>query len=289
MYELKISFFGPFTLSFGESVLREDSLRSHKQWRLIKYLLLNRGRAIERRELIDATFGYGAYFGESEKALNALNAILHRARGTLEKAGIPVHIKHLSGKYFAELPDGVEIDCDCFEQLVSAVFSGGDVRSIKEKALKASEIYRGFFLDGNYFDEKNKLSGEKYHSDYKRVMSVLFGALRREESFSLLAKISRRAIEIDPMCQDFCVEYIGALLSAGDIVGAKKEYLAASEFFESKTSVIISGEFRELGKKLDTKNETAVLLPKEYADREQAVSDAVSKVLDGAKVRISLI
>ena len=99
MAELKISFFGRFTLETSEHTLREDSLRSHKQWRLIKYLVLNRDRAIDRRELIDATFGYGAYFGESEKALNALNAMLHRARATLDESGIPLKIVHSDGKY----------------------------------------------------------------------------------------------------------------------------------------------------------------------------------------------
>lgn len=289
MYELKISFFGPFALSLGESVLKEDSQCLRKQWRLIKYLVLNREREVERCELIDATFGYGSYSGEHEKGLNALNALIHRARRTLEKAGLPVFITHRAGKYTVILPENVRIDCEKFTALSRDIFSKSDLTVIREKALEAMYLYGGFFLNGNYFDEKTRLSAEKYHADYRRIFSLLCGILRSDGDFSLIASISRRATEVDPLCEDFYIEYINALILSGDVLGAKNAYLDACAFFESKTSVIVSSAFKELGQKLDRQGDAVILIPKEHADKADAVSDTVSKMLDGAKVKISLI
>lgn len=287
--DLKISFFGPFALSFGGSVIKEDSKRSHKQWRLIKYLILNVGRDVPRRELVDATFGYGSYFGENEKALNALNAVIHRARKTLDGAKIPISITHRAGKYTIVLPENTEIDSSRFASLTDSIFSESDPRVIRERALEATSLYRGFFLNGNYFDEKTRLLAEKYHSDYRRIFALLCTLLRSDGSFSLVAEISRRAIEVDPLCEAFYVEYINALAALGDSVHAKRVYLDALAFFESKTSVIISGALREFGQSIDTASETVVLLPKEHSDKADAVSAAISRELGGAKVRVSLI
>ncbi len=289
MAGLKISFFGRFTLETAEHTLREDSLRSHKQWRLIKYLVLNRDRAIDRRELIDATFGYGAYFGESEKALNALNAMLYRARATLDESGMPLKIIHLDGKYSVSFSENFCIDSERFDLLSGEIFSESDVSVIRRKSLEALEIYRGFFLDGNYFDEKTRLSAEKYHRDYKRIFALVSGILKREGETKLLATVSERASETDPLCEDFRIARIGALVSLGDVERAKREYVETAAFFESRPSAILSDAFRQLGQTLDTPAEVTVFLPSDYADRVPAVADALSRVLGGAKVKISLI
>ena len=289
MDELKISFFGRFTLSFGESVLEEDSHRAHKQWRLIKYLVLNRDRAVDRRELIDATFGYGAYFGESEKALNALNAMIHRARAALDTSGVPLKIVHSDGKYSVSLDKMVCIDSERFALLSDEIFSESDLETITQKAMEALQIYGGFFLDGNYFDEKTRLLAEKYHRDYRRIFALVCGVLKKEGRFELLADIASRAVSVDPLCEDFYIEYIGALFSAGDVESAKSSYFSARAFFETRSDVILSSAFREMGELFEKDREAVVFISKAYADREKAVSDALSRVLDGVKVKISLI
>ncbi len=292
MENLKIRFFGPFTLSLGEKSVCETGARGHRQWRLIKYLILNRERPVSRRELVDVVFGYGAYSGRFEEALNALNAMIHRARKTLSSLGLEPSkvIIYERNSYRFLLPEGTEIDCELFEYLSARVFSGGSLEEMKPHALGALEVYGGFFLDKNFPDEKTRLAVEKYHDTYKRIFNLACGALKRERDFITISEISERASAIDPFCEDFYIERVSALLEAGEKARAAEIYRKADEFFESRTELIPSERFRQLGEAFEGKARVSLLLPEKYSDKTEKIRSLLIDALgEGADVKISLI
>lgn len=291
METLKISFFGPFTISLGEKTVREDGERAHKQWRLIKYMILGRNRAIGRRELIDATFGYGAYSGSPALALNALNAMLHRARVTLADVGLDMHkvIVFEKNAYRFVLPEGSEIDCELFEKHAEKVFSGESLETIKPHALSALEIYRGVFLNGGTLDEKTRILAEKYHDTYKRIFTIACGALRRDGDFKKINDVCERACATDPLCEDFYIERVRALLDCGQGDRAREIYSEAAELFESRPEMIPSQRFRDLAEKLDTDSCVRVVLPEKYSERSERLREIIKNELNGADVKILLI
>lgn len=292
MQNLKISFFGPFTLSLGEKAVREDGERGRKQWRLIKYLILNRERAVGKRELIDAVFGYGSYSARPAEALNALNAMLHRARKTVTRVGLdPCEaIVFEKNAYRFVLPEGAEIDCDIFDSLAAKVFSSGSLEEMKPHALSALEIYGGFFLDKGFLDEKTRLAVEKYHDTYKRIFSLACGASRREKEFGVISEISEKACTIDPFCEDFYIERVSALLESGQRERAAEIYREASAFFENRPVLIPSERFRRLGEGLSSDGCVSVILPERYSDKTEKIRELLIETLgEDARVKISLI
>ncbi len=291
METLKISFFGPFTLSLGEKAVREDGERSHKQWRLIKYMILGRDRAIGRRELIDATFGYGAYSGSPALALNALNAMLHRARATLAEVGLDPHkvIVFEKNAYRFILPENSEIDCELFGKYADKVFSGENLDVMKPHALSALEIYRGFFLDRSALDEKTRILAEKYHDTYKRIFTIACGALRRDGDFKKINDLCERACAIDPLCEDFYIERVRSLLDCGQSRRAGEIYVEASRLFESRPEIIPSQRFRDLAGELGADSFVRVILPEKYSAKAERLRELIKNELDGEDVKILLI
>ncbi|MBE6607210.1 MAG: hypothetical protein E7633_01450 [Ruminococcaceae bacterium] len=252
MDDLKIYFFGPFSILLGDKALSEDKIKGDKQLKLVKYLILNRHRPVEKRELIDAVFGYGAYLQQSEAALNALNATLHRARALFNSLSPELKdiIKYSNGAYRVVLPENCEIDSDLFDIYSEKVFSSGRLAEIKKYSLKICEIYRGFFLDKGFSEEWARILAEKYHSDYKRIFSMLCAILYREKDFETLSAVSERASAIDPLCEDFRYERIRALFEKGEKAQAAELYRSTLLFFESSRALPLSEKFRELGGKI---------------------------------------
>ena len=292
MQALKIRFFGPFTLSCGNVSVCEDGERSHKQWRLIKYLILNRDRAVARRELIDATFGYGAYIGREEDARNALCAMLHRARKTLGYLGL--HAKSVitfeKNAYRFVMPEGAVTDTEVFEGLCEKIFSSGSVSALKEHTLEALDSYRGFFLDRDSIDEETRLAIGRYHSAYKRVFAVACGILRREQDFVTLARIAERATVIDPLCEEFCIEHVRALISLGEASMARESYQRSLAFFAESTALVTSEELRRLGAELGAGDGAVLVLPEKYAAKASQLEKMLTDALgEGVGVKISLI
>ena len=252
MNGLKICFFGAFSLSLGDRTICEASEKGDKQWRLIKYLILSRKRAVEKRELIDAVFGYGAYSQRTNEALNALNATVHRARKLLSRVSdeLPEIIQYSSGAYKAVLPENCEIDSDIFDIFSEKVFSSGNISEIKAYALKICEIYRGFFLDKSFSEEWARILAEKYHASYKRIFSILCGILRRERDFESICTLAEKASSIDPVCEDFRFERVRALYESGERERSAEVYREILMFFENTLAVPLSEAFRELGSKI---------------------------------------
>lgn len=291
MKNLKISFFGRFTISLDQKSLYEDKERSRKQWRLIKYLILVGDRWVEKRELIDVVFGYGAYSGRPAEALNSLNAMVHRARQTLLSLGPGGDglIVYQNGAYGFARPEGSEVDCEIFDSVSEMLFSSSDLSLIKKSGLQALDIYGGFFLDGEFFDEKSRLDAEKYHTAYKRIFLLVCSLLTKEGDFRKIAEISERACAIDPLCENFYTERVKACLADGRYTEAEKIYSEAEEFFSSKTSMIPTERFRELGREFSKKEEAYLLLPEKYSDRSSEIKSTLERILGDTDVKISLI
>ena len=275
MNDMKIYFFGPFSLTLGSRTLSEAHGKGDKQWRLIKYLILNRNRPVEKRELIDAVFGYGAYSQRTDEALNALNATVHRARKLMSRLSQESSqmISYSNGAYRVLLPENCEIDSDMFDLFSEKVFSSDNISEIKSYALKICGIYRGFFLDRSFSEEWARVLAEKYHTSYKRIFCILCGVLRREGNFETIYTLSERASAIDPICEDFRFERLRALYESGERKRAREIYLQMLAFFENTLSVPLSERFRELGSKLvDTDRDISNLSERIFDRRSKFIT-----------------
>lgn len=282
---MKISFFGPFTLSVGQRTLCESDSKAAKQWRLIKYLVLSRDRFVSRRELIDATFGYGAYSDRPAAALNALNAVFHRARKTLRDTfGDPFadSFCYKDSAYAFRPSFDVEIDSEHFEKLLSKIFSSGDLSIVKSCSLEALDLYKGSFLNKSFFGIKERALAEKYHEEHKKIFTLLCSLLNAEGDFDTLERISDAAIKKDPFCEQFRYEKVLSLIKKGEKELAASVYAETVTLFSEALSLTPSESFTELGTFFDNEcgaGRLLVLLPKNLSGKKEAVCKSLRDAL----------
>ena len=79
---LQVRMLGDCSISLGDSRIQASENRSRKVWLLLAYLIYNRRRVVQQKELMDLLWGEDT---ESANPANALKTMLHRARGKLKK------------------------------------------------------------------------------------------------------------------------------------------------------------------------------------------------------------
>ncbi len=246
-----IKAFGTFSIRQGDAVVSESDNRSKKLWKLLEYLVHNRGRVVPREELLTVLWGGQ---GDPEENAAALKTLLHRARNTLDQLkfeGSRYLILRKGGGYTWNSRFPVRIDTDDFVALAELVKRTDLPDEKLNAALRAMSLYRGRYLGGKYADEEwVKTAADLYETRYLYCYDAAIQILAGEEYYDQIVFLSRHAMEINPTHEIFYCNEIGALLEKGADKEALAAYDKAMDLFYQVYRTTPSAALRNLYRKL---------------------------------------
>ena len=254
---LQIKMLGGFSLAFEERALDSANHPSKKLWGLLGYLISHRNKEVASSELIDLLWPDG----ESQNPLNALKALFHRLRSTLNELefrdGLEM-IYNRQGSYGWNNALPCTVDAEEFEKWCKAAERAEpDSREQLHYCLQALQLYRGSFLP-DLEDESWVMALQTYYHNLfvktaKRAIQILWG----EGQYEQVVSICTGAITLDPYEEAFHYHLIAALAEMGRNQAALKQYETLQDLLSNRLGVSPSAEVRALYREITARNRGA--------------------------------
>ncbi|MGI6154061.1 MAG: AfsR/SARP family transcriptional regulator [Christensenellaceae bacterium] len=189
----------------------------------IKYLILNKGKAIPTSELIN-TFWSDEHKTNPE---NALKTMVSRIRKSLSKAA--PHLRHCivteRGSYKWNIHIPCEVDVFLFEQLCGEVLEVNEFSpELQKKYDTILTLYNGDLVTGDL--EEDYLTSYSFylHNLYLDVVYHYLDILEQVREYDLIIQVSRLALNIDAFDQKLHIALMTALKDSG------KSHLALTQY-----------------------------------------------------------
>lgn len=254
--QLNVQMLGEFSLEWGGACLSDGENRSRKVWLLLAYLIECRGRAVPAEELTELLWEDEQ--SRSGNPLNALKAVLHRARTALDRLGPEMgHTLVLCQKegyvWNTDLP--LRVDADEFTRLCRTGEQAASADLQLTAWVLALELYQGHYLE--------KLSGSSWaagrtaelHGRYLDVLRTTLPLLAKAGRWTELARLGQTALRLEPESEDLCRWTMEALLQLEDPRGAAAAYEALRETRYSRLGALppedLRGLYREALQRLE--------------------------------------
>lgn len=222
MEHIHIRMLGEFSLQAGEYKISDSDNRTRKVWRLLAYLICQRGRAVSQKRLMELLWGDEPTSTNPE---NALRITFHRMRTMLNRlwptAGRDLIVRREGGYAWNE-QQSVSVDYERFDKLCSAKCADEEQR-LKD-CLEALELYRGDFLEKQSSETWVIPLSTHYHNLY--ITAVLDAAqlLADRDRHEEAARICRSAVPAEPYHEPLHQMLIRELAAIGDQKGAAAVY-----------------------------------------------------------------
>lgn len=238
---LEVRMLGGFSLKRGDITL-EVSGRSRKLYLLLACLIRERERAIPYEELSRLLWP-GADLDAG--TLNALKALLHRARRLLDGLGGEAGTYLLNRDGLCRWDPDVPVALDA-EEFSALCREGTENEPIQpERLVRALELYQGDLLpaaDCPWAAEQ----AEALHRLWRRTALAALPLLEEQGRWEQAAGLAEQALRLEPEEESFCRVRMEALLRLGQKREAAKTYQTFQETLLAKKGVLPSDELREL-------------------------------------------
>lgn len=194
--DLEARLFGPFEIRYRGQVLAPWP--SQRAASLLKYLLLQRGRAVRREVLMDAFWP-----GSSPKsARNNLNVTVYQLRQQL-RAHDPdrTHIVYNAGSYRIDPQLCCWVDVDDYASSVARghrAADSGDGGTAIRRYRDARRLYAGPLLEGDTSGDWYVESQRRYHFDHCTVLERLCALLLNQGEADEAVTVGGELLETDP-------------------------------------------------------------------------------------------
>lgn len=251
----------------GLSILQGDvqinvSSRSQKLCLLLACLVWERNRPIPCRELIGRL--WESPQSQDTASLNALKAILHRARACLDQLGEGAGRTLLLSREgcFQWNPDvPLTLDAEEFSRLCQK--SAGITRPEQRLALQtqALSLYRGGLLPALTGSSWAASRAEALHRLYLDTVLEALPLLTAQERWQEAARLSEVAFALEPCREDLCRWRLEALLRLNRQQEAAQVYEGLHQRLLSQTGALPSGELRELYRQAQRGREPRAISP----------------------------
>lgn len=192
---LEVTFFGTFTVCQDGKVI--DCFSKSRAKQLLKYLLLNRTKAIPKEVLMDR-FWTGH---DENSARNNLNVAVYCLRQALKTENSDlVHVLFQDGCYFLNNQLRVLVDTEAFEQYLKTAeqfeSQGKSVEAV-EAYKQAEAIYQGEFLAEDLYEDWSLELREYYKSRYVQLLGKLSEYYYRERALDACIAVNRKITSIE--------------------------------------------------------------------------------------------
>lgn len=229
MKTVKMQLFGSFSLTDGDAVLGEETLRSGKLTRMLAYIIMNRDSVLTHQKLIEVFWE-----DNSRNPDGALKNLMYRLRTALKVLGKETYVCTLPGAYRWNPEIEVETDYEQFEQMTAGLRGMGPETEKEEKKKVCRDIiacYRGN-VSGRISDESWILPKVTwYQSLYMDTIKVLCEIYEEERNWYDLEMICNQALGVDVLDEDIHCSLIRSLYGQRKYDLAMFRYEKANKLF----------------------------------------------------------
>ena len=242
---LQVNMFGELSVQLnGESII---SNRSSKVWLLLAYLIYHRNRNISQEELFTLLWGSD---DASDDPQNALKAMIHRTRATLDRLGKTVGrdlIIFRDGRYTWNPDVDFTLDVDEFSRLCHQADTCAPTDPDRlDTLLQAIALYQDDFL--------SRFSSESwvlpisifFHNQYLKAVNDALQLLEDNRDLERAADVCYRALKLEPYSEDLYGHLLRNLVDSGNYQEAISTYEAMSDKFFATFGVMPSEEIRNI-------------------------------------------
>ncbi len=264
---LNIQMLGGFSLSREDARISVGG-RPQKLCLLLSFLILERPRPVPWEELAGLIWRDKSVDSSS---LNALKAILHRARSWLDQLGegtgrTLILTRQGCCQWNPEQP--VTLDAEEFSRLIRA----GEQAPAEERLklwVRALELYRGDFLPAlgscPWAASVSADLHEKYLRASLQVLPLLDGQGRTQEA----AELAGSVFALEPLREDLCQWRLETLLRLERHKEAAQTYEDFQERLLASQGIIPSDRLRELYRKAQNRRDPRAISPVALLERLQ--------------------
>lgn len=264
---LNIQMLGGFSLSREDARISVGG-RPQKLCLLLSFLILERPRPVPWEELAGLIWRDKSVDSSS---LNALKAILHRARSWLDQLGEGTGrtlILTRQGCCQWNLEQPVTLDAEEFSRLIRA----GEQAPAEERLklwVRALELYRGDFLPAlgscPWAASVSTDLHEKYLRASLQVLPLLDGQGRTQEA----AELAGSVFALEPLREDLCQWRLETLLRLERHKEAAQTYEDFQERLLASQGIMPSDRLRELYRKAQNRRDPRAISPVALLERLQ--------------------
>lgn len=223
--KIYVTLFKIFRVEYGEIVIENEQMKSEKLLRLFAYLLFHHQRVIPSSELIDAIWA----LEEVDNPIGALKNLVYRLRTVLKKKlGVDDLIITGKGAYSINGDYIIEVDVHHFEKYNVLLNDHPEQMEYYENCI---ELYKGKFLTELDDDYRILSQSAYYHSVYVARVVEYAHLLEKNERYAEMERISRFALEIDKLDENFYEILIKSLYF-------QKQYKQAMETYRATTDLL---------------------------------------------------
>lgn len=243
---IQIQMLGSFALSAGDVQIKDSDNRSKKIWLFLAYLIYNRGKSVDAQSYIDLLWDAD---DSGANPTNALKAILHRVRATLDQlwpgAGHEL-VLHQGATYRWNTEYPAVLDVDEFDRLCAQGESGAEEDEQLRCYLSAVELYGGEFLSRLSSSLWTAPLAAHYHQAYLQAALRALPLLRQRERYQDMELVCRRALIQCPYTEELYYHLIDALARLGKQREATIVYEDMAQLLMDEFGVVPSEEIRTL-------------------------------------------
>lgn len=239
----RIELFGGLRARQGNRVI--GRFRTQKTGALLAYLAYFRGRTHGRETLIELLWPDVP----PDAGRHSLSQALSSLRSQLEPPGVPAGSVIIADKLSVELnPDAFTTDVAEFEQALrqAALARNSPDHPDRETLLTvAVDKYGGALLDG-YYEDWITAEQERIASRFRHAAVDLLGLLEKKGDSSRAVEVALRAVDLEPLNEDFRQALMRSLASAGQPAEAVRQYREFERLLETELGQAPQSGTREL-------------------------------------------
>lgn len=247
---LQITMLGSFTITGNGKAVDDSSNRMRKVWLLLAYLIWSRNSPVTQDSYLSLLQGSGT--SESEDPASRMKALFYRARAMLNdlwpNAGHEL-ILHRNRTYSWNTQIPLTLDVEEFDRLCAEASKCDAREDALSLYLQALELYRGDFLPRLSMELWVMPIAAYYHNLYLKAVEQAVSFLEEKQDWSAIARITKRALKIEPYSEQLYQHLMRSMLALGDRTGVQTVYEEMSELLFENFGVMPSDESRRLYRK----------------------------------------
>jgi len=228
-------------VSIGDAVISDNSTRSHKVWKIFKYLITNRHKRVTVETLIDVLWPDEGP-DNPQKSLYTLMSRLRKLLNAGEDGAQYILFQHDCYHFNHDLP--VWLDVSHFESLIKQAEGDSDEQKKISLFEQAVDIYTGHYMAESASEMWILPVTNYYRRLYMRMVTQLADIYARLGMQDEVIRLCGKAIENEPFEESLHEHLIHALFINGDVEMAKKQYKGFSDSVKKEFGAEPSESFR---------------------------------------------
>jgi DNA-binding SARP family transcriptional activator len=217
---LRITMFGDFTLTYGDTPLKLERTNTTKSMQALQLLLYHGDAGVPRDTLLDLLYAED----RAAEPANNLKVTMSNLRRQLLHAGLPedTTVRYRGGSYFWEHSVPQDVDIRSFEAAVEAAQTARGARQT-ENWITACGLYKGDFLPHLQGENWAAAACAHYREQYFRCVKKLIAVMTEAKQYEQLLPVVTRAAGLYGL-EEFQLARIDCLMNLQRYAEAKQVY-----------------------------------------------------------------